>query len=820
MDFKITLSNIKLDAKPTGKQVGSIKNSMTHIKEINLDVLKSAVLNYSFTPAVLEGGISAKNWKSQQVFVLDFDGGITPEEFLNKVKEYEMDEPNIIYSSFSDTPELRKFRVIWVLDEVITDFDFASVVREGLMKLYPECDKSCKNADRMFYPGKSILHFNTDICFINFFTSQCESAMIKANANNRKKCGKNRQSYSNTIEQAEISTNLRHFDFDSAIKEIQILDAFFNGQYHLKYNELFGLATNLQFIEGGLKKMKERMIEINNMGGGYDTTDNDGKLYKYNHHSVLTIVKYNYAPMQLQNFSPFESDHKYLNILDLVNFRKGKVEIINPINLIDLSEAEKLMQDKFNEVINKVSNGSYPLDCLFEANTCVTSLKDTGNIYIFKLSTGIGKTKLLETLKDYLIALPTNDLKEEVSLRMKLPHYVTPSYPEFSIEDINSKLRTLHNCGLYEIASKIIKDIANNRLKIEKVKIQLTEEDILMAKNFIKLNTECRNTNETVLTTHTRAIFDKNFKHDTIVFDEDPLQYLIEIGETTLDFSKFDGTKWKTTIEPIEDYYRNKLGENYVDDSKSFNTGGTEFNEFCAEIKRGDIIKLLDSKYVYKDTADKGNIKYCIVNELPKNKNIIIMSATVPVNLYKQLYGDRVKVIDISNIKHMGVINQYTKRSFSQGGMKDYSPKIYEEVLDIIKGDPVITHLKHQEKFKNNKSKYYFGNCAGGDTLKGVDIAVIGTPNKPMFVYFFYSMIVGYKPIGRDNNMFNQVVEWNGMRFKFFTFENEILRDIQFSLIESELLQAAGRNRTLRTNAKTNIFSSLPLTITQNFIEK
>ena len=60
------------------------------------------------------------------------------------------------------------------------------------------------------------------------------------------------------------------------------------------------------------------------------------------------------------------------------------------------------------------------------------------------------------------------------------------------------------------------------------------------------------------------------------------------------------------------------------------------------------------------------------------------MSATIPVNLYKQLYGDRVKVIDISNIKHMGVINQYTKRSFSQGGMKDYSTKIYEEVLDII----------------------------------------------------------------------------------------------------------------------------------------
>jgi len=457
---------------------------------------------------------------------------------------------------------------------------------------------------------------------------------------------------------------------------------------------------------------------------------------------------------------------------------------------------------------------------LFDSKSNATQLDNTGTIYIFKISTGLGKTKLLETLKDYLIALPTNDLKEEVSIRMKLPHYVTPSYPEFSNEDVNSKLRILHNCGLYEIASKIIKDISLNKLKINKIKVDLTDEDIIMAGNFMKKNIECRNTTETVLTTHTRAIFDRNFKHDTIVFDEDPLQYLIEIGDTTLDFSSFDRTKWQTIVQPIEDYYRNKLGENYVDETKSFNTGGTEFNEFCAEINRGDIIKLLDSKFVYKDTAEKGSIKYCIVNELPKNKNIIIMSATAPVNIYKKLYGDRVKVIDISNIKHMGVIEQYTKRSFSSYGMKNYKQQVYDVVMKIIGNQPVITHLKHQDKFTNNKSKYYFGNCAGGDTLKGQDISVVGTPNKPMYVYFFYSMIVGYKPIGRDNNMFNQTVEWNGFRFKFFTFENEILRDIQFSLIESELLQAAGRNRTLRTTAKTNIFSSLPLTITQKFIEK
>ena len=195
------------------------------------------------------------------------------------------------------------------------------------------------------------------------------------------------------------------------------------------------------------------------------------------------------------------------------------------------------------------------------------------------------------------------------------------------------------------------------------------------------------------------------------------------------------------------------------------------------------------------------------------------MSATVPIGIYKALYGNRVKIVDFTNVKQVGMVEQWTKRSFSLTGMmgaKRYSPKVFEEIFNIISGDKVITHLPTQKLFKDNWSKFYFGNCSGGDELKGQDIAVIGTPNKPQFVYMFYAEIMGLTN-NNDFELEDQIIEWNDFRFRFFTYRNEGLRNIQLSLIEAELLQACGRNRTLREMCTTKVFSSLPLKITKKF---
>jgi hypothetical protein len=52
----------------------------------------------------------------------------------------------------------------------------------------------------------------------------------------------------------------------------------------------------------------------------------------------------------------------------------------------------------------------------------------------------------------------------------------------------------------------------------------------------------------------------------------------------------------------------------------------------------------------------------------------------------------------------------------------------------------------------------------------------------------------------------------------FNCYDNIELRDIQLGLIESDLIQAVGRARTLRTEAIVELFSNFPLRITNQFI--
>tara|TARA_Y100001935_G_scaffold93147_1_gene77445 strand:- start:64713 stop:64952 length:240 start_codon:yes stop_codon:yes gene_type:complete len=68
-----------------------------------------------------------------------------------------------------------------------------------------------------------------------------------------------------------------------------------------------------------------------------------------------------------------------------------------------------------------------------------------------------------------------------------------------------------------------------------------------------------------------------------------------------------------------------------------------------------------------------------------------------------------------------------------------------------------------------------------------------------------------------DKTFTRQTVEWNGFRFSFNTFSEESLREIQLSLIESDLIQAAGRARALREDVEVHIYSNLPLRISQQF---
>lgn len=191
--ISLQLDTVSYSSKPKGSDIAAIKTRLCSSapQTMTLQQLTKSIVNgCSFTPAVLVGGAKAENWKSQQLFCLDIDNEdksisgkhdkqrasepLTVKQVLERCSSWNL-RPALIYETFSSTTDWQKFRIVFISDCVITDKQKAEHIQLGLMELFPECDKACKNADRLFFGGKSILHKDETALMISDNISELES---------------------------------------------------------------------------------------------------------------------------------------------------------------------------------------------------------------------------------------------------------------------------------------------------------------------------------------------------------------------------------------------------------------------------------------------------------------------------------------------------------------------------------------------------------------------------------------------------------------------------------------------------------------------
>ena len=163
--FTIGLYPKKQIVKPTSpEEIARISNELNTISGLTIEDISQLLVppySFSWSPAIFSGKRSNQNWKQQQVFALDFDGGISPDAVLKRFKEFGI-TPNILYYTFSDTPITRKFRVLLFVDVVITELDFRNYIQMGLKNLFPESDPHCHDASRFFFGGTQSEVLNSD----------------------------------------------------------------------------------------------------------------------------------------------------------------------------------------------------------------------------------------------------------------------------------------------------------------------------------------------------------------------------------------------------------------------------------------------------------------------------------------------------------------------------------------------------------------------------------------------------------------------------------------------------------------------------------
>ncbi|MEN8250921.1 MAG: hypothetical protein ABFS32_18455, partial [Bacteroidota bacterium] len=121
--YEITIDPRTWRSKPNEDEKKTITRNLTIQTGITISHFSQIVTSpYSLTwsGGLFEGFRSNKTWQSQSVFSLDFDNGkLTIDEIFAKLSEIGI-VPQLWYTSFSDSPALRKFRVVIFLGTPVT----------------------------------------------------------------------------------------------------------------------------------------------------------------------------------------------------------------------------------------------------------------------------------------------------------------------------------------------------------------------------------------------------------------------------------------------------------------------------------------------------------------------------------------------------------------------------------------------------------------------------------------------------------------------------------------------------------------------------
>lgn len=793
MQHKILLDSINYQSKPDGSEIKKINNRIINcLTEIDIIEFSEQVTqphSRTWIPACLKGSRKNDSWKSQSIFALDFDDGIIFEQVLERLKEYNLN-CTFAYSTFSDSIEQPKFRVIWQLNHVVIDRGYRDEIQLALMTLFPEADKACKDASRIFFGGKEFIYtsydYNLDLEALfesaEFYAVRNSSNknMSRDLKNVRKKLGlsenrsKKHTAYINNIETEVFASKiyesrpieiLRGINFEELRKEIKILDDFMNSEVKLLHPQLLGLSTNLRYIEGG-QDLYERCITANP---------------DYEQKEKLTIMTYcknrNYPPKSLESFSPYEEDWEYGSLLNAAR----KKEIIRLIRreTMSVEQARQKLKDEFMSILES---------------------EDT-NIHVIKGVTGIGKTELYRGLENVLIALPYHSLKNEIAIeRMKVPCKETPSLNTLPTEVRNS-LDYYYSIGAFSWANQYLSDMS----KVYK-----------SVKHYQDGCLDCYDSEETVLTTHQKAIFIPYWIHKTIISDEDIISSLMPIAKVTMnDLTRLESDIKSPSDKRILTSLINDIREGRVNTPREMDV--SIFEDFGAiedEVLGGktkyesNILQFFNAQYFVLDSKDSATIHYINKYDLPQDKKIIVLSATVDETLYKCLFGERVRFYDMSSVETVGLIEQDTKYSFSQSYFSNHSNYAVEKVGDL----PVITFAKFKSIFPNAIQEMHFGYCSGSDKYNGQDLAVVGTPHVSPITIALYAKALGLPVKTHDfSRVKQQPVHHNGFRFWFNTYDNEYLRSIQFHFIETGLKQAIGRARPYTEPCTVKVLSNYPL---------
>lgn len=790
--YRIRIDTKACGAKPSQNEIPKISNRLSNTAAACVEWNEFCDLignkGHSFCVCDFSGSIrKAEFFKSQQIFALDFDGGITFEEIISRTNQYDLPVA-LAYETFS-SENLNKFRIVFLCDTVIQDIRIAEYVIDILITLFPEADSHCKDVSRIFFGGKRLL-----IC--NEVTFNIENLLMTFSAALKNKYGEThykdrlesfakkhklkRRSGFIAVDNSETSfvdepvnikaktEKIRNFNFNILCDKCRLFKEFSEGTAWLYHRELFGTASNLNCIERGRKQFLN-ILESTQNEEYLSYREKDWRFYL----SYMTAQEY--KPMLCENFCRYADECNHAsNMILTAKTAMNTVVKLKEKDYCTLQEAEDDLSVKLTEAVNSNIQG----------------------INIIKAQTAIGKThKYIDIIKNsdkkFIVAVPTNILKDEVYNRMIMSG-ITSVVKTHSITEIEQRpdevgetIKKLNSFGTYRDVKRYIKELA-------------AKEEYEYLLKYIQ-PVECYDDSRVIVTTHKKFLnarkdFLENYE---IIIDEDILlssakntvSVLIEDLERISEFYKV-----RYVLKNLKEgeYIKADMESTYIDFATiSERNISTNVNTF---MKASALCR--DNKYIH-----------CFMPVELQHVKCTIVSATADEDIYRMCFPDRHIHFEVcKKAKYTGHLIQDCSRSYSRRDIEQDDDLIER----IIEENPGFKYVISFMRYKHicNDCKIHFGNTEGCDYMKGENLLIIGTPHMNEFIYKLLAVHIG---ISADAKMRHREVSNEGYKFWFNTYDNENLRKIQLWFIQSELEQAVGRARLLRFDCTVKLFANLPL---------
>lgn len=867
--MKITKSGSPTKPKNVGKINKELVQSTK--KDPSLESLAGLLeKGHSVVLGDFEGDRKVSNFIATKYLGLDFDtDSVTIEGNLLKCEELEI-EPAIVYPTFTATEEVEKHRIFIKLDREVDAREF-KLLQLGLMKLFPDCDKACKESVRIFYGTNKpvqVIGGTVEVSHLLYLikkyfyesTSTNKTTEIRAFAqqvgveviNGQLALGMDIEDikWTVTVQEAKgltkqtrtgttykkaslvnkkVKRELRQINIEDLAIHFPLLKDFFEGKYWATYPELLMIASNLAFIEGGMKKFHETIES-------YSFYDNDSHDKLYYHIQADNFVNCYEDPKPMGFIGEFERYSEMgKNILTAYD-KKQKTYV-------------RIQEKKGEEEMMTVQEATDKL-----AEMIKTALKSDKKVTVINSPTALGKSYQLVNGIDYdalgkktVIAFPTHKLKEEMVERFyeafKFPAYTVKKPLHILPKEDRERVNLLYTAGDNEGAGKLFtKLVKQNGLTND----EEYQEYLLSIKGAKRA--------QVTLTTHELALSGHIYDigADTLIIDEDCLTTMFNSCEV-----KFEDIQQLLSIVKqmpnsyyLQDWLTNILklarkdtelqatsiigrtGEKFigaVHEIEAINfpvatilnrvkklmlEGKVRFNSPVLNLFRVDSFWNLNTNYNKGTLAISDGIKLVTKPKLPNVDKIVILSATATKNVW-HMVDEHIEFLELpKKVLPKGEVIQLLDNNTSKNKLPEHEDSIILEMRQI--GVEVFITYKADKFLSSVEKSATFGATAGLDFLKGQDMAVIGTPNLPESEYNLQAFALsGSLP----TSMNNRIVEANGFKFPLYTYEKGFYQDFQLYYITSELMQAVGRARTLRHDCKVYLHSHVPMDVDQHIYQ-